>query len=118
MENNFNLDHEREKKAAFTDASPEGMGGAKSAQEAGEVEQADKSIKLSLDFEGRHYDGTITPSGKRGANGVPVYFRVMLGDSLFAYICCTDNGWRARDGQQQHNGLVTAIGNYIMEYYE
>ena len=77
-----------------------------------------KSFELSLDFEGRHYQGTITPSDEKGANGMPIYFRVMLGDELFAYLCCGDKGWRDRDGENQPKGLVDAIGNYIVDYYE
>jgi len=78
----------------------------------------DKSFQLSLDFEGKHYDGTITPSEEKGANGMPVYFRVVLGDTFFAYLCCADNGWNVRDGEDRPNGLVNAIGDYIAEYYE
>lgn len=78
----------------------------------------EEAIRLSLDFEGRHYEGTISPSRRKGANGMPVFFRVTLGDALFAYLCCTDNGWRAGNDKQPENSLVNAIGNYIMEYYE
>jgi hypothetical protein len=77
-----------------------------------------QSFKLALDFEGKHYDGTITPSEEKGANGMPVYFRVVLGDAFFAYLCCGDNGWKDRDNNSQQKGLVNAIGNYIADYYE
>ena len=76
------------------------------------------SFPLSLDFEEKHYAGTITPSDEKSPNGVPVYFRVTLGDTLFAYICCSDNGWMDRDGHSNQKGLINAIGNYIAEYYE
>jgi len=78
----------------------------------------DKSFRLSLDFEGEHYEGTVTPSEESGKNGMPVFFRVSLGDQLFAYLCCGDNGWMERDGGGKSRGLVSAIGNYIMDYYE
>jgi hypothetical protein len=78
----------------------------------------EKTFQLSLDFEGKHYDGTITPSTEVAANGMPVYFRVVLGDQFFAYLCCADNGWGVRDGEDRSNGLVNAIGDYIAEYYE
>jgi hypothetical protein len=73
---------------------------------------------LSLDFEGQHYEGTVTPSEEKGANGMPVYFRVVLGDQFFAYLCCGDKGWSERDGNGKPKGLINAIGNYIIEFYE
>lgn len=78
----------------------------------------DLAFNLSLDFEGRHYEGTITPSDETGPNGMPVWFRVVLGDQFFAYLCCSDNGWRDRDEGIKHRGLINAIGSYIMDYYE
>ena len=80
--------------------------------------EVDKSFPLELDFEGKHYSGKITPSEERATDGTPVFFRVALGDELFAYLCCSDNGWRDRDAAGQPKGLVTAIGNYIFDYYE
>jgi hypothetical protein len=76
------------------------------------------TFPLSLDFEGKHYEGTITPSAEKSPKGTPVYFRVTMGDQLFAYLCCGDNGWKEKDTTGQPKGLVTAIGNYIFEYYE
>ena len=76
------------------------------------------AFPLSLDFEGQHYEGTITPSDEKGPNGMPVYFRVVLGDKFFAYLCCSDNGWKDRDATGNPRGLINAIGNYIMDYYE
>jgi len=76
------------------------------------------SFKLSLDFEGQHYDGMVTPSEEIAENGMPVYFRVVLGDAFYAYLCCSDRGWRERDGDGKPKGLVNAIGDYIMDYYE
>lgn len=76
------------------------------------------SFPLSLDFEGRHYAGTVTPSEEKEANGMPVWFRVMLDDTLFAYLCCGDYGWKDRDGGNSPKGLIDAIGSYIMDYYE
>jgi hypothetical protein len=78
----------------------------------------DQSFPLSLNFDGKQYDGTITPSGEKGSKGLPIFFRVTLGDQLFAYLCCGDNGWREKDGAAKPNELVSAIGKYIMEHYE
>lgn len=78
----------------------------------------DNTFPLSLDFEGKHYGGTVTPSVEKGPNGMPVYYRVIIGDELFAYLCCGDNGWKERDGSEQPRGLINAIGEYIVEYYE
>jgi len=77
-----------------------------------------KSIPLSLDFEGQHFTGSITPSDERGENNLPIYFRVMLGDTFYAYLCCGDNGWKERGKDGHPAGLVQAIGNYIADYYE
>jgi hypothetical protein len=77
-----------------------------------------KSFPLSFDYAGNHYTGDITPSSETGKNGMPVYFRVALGGELFAYLCCGDRGWHERDKSGKPEGLVNAIGNYIMEYYE
>jgi hypothetical protein len=78
----------------------------------------EKSFRLSLDFEGQHYEGSVTPSEEKGSDGKPVYFRVTLGDTFFAYLCCGDYGWKERDGEGRQKGLIDAIGNYILEYYE
>ena len=78
----------------------------------------EKSFRLSLDFEGQHYEGSVTPSEEKGAEGMPVFFRVTLGDTFFAYLCCGDYGWKERDGKGKPKGLIDAIGNYILEYYE
>jgi hypothetical protein len=78
----------------------------------------DNSFPLSLDYEGKHYDGMVTPSTEKSQKGTPVFFRVTLGDQLFAYLCCGDNGWKERNSTGQQKGLVTAIGNYIFDYYE
>jgi hypothetical protein len=60
----------------------------------------------------------ITPSEEQSAGGKPVFFRVSIGDELFAYLCCGDNGWRDRDTERQSQGLVDAIGKYLLGYYE
>ncbi|HEY4111421.1 hypothetical protein [Puia sp.] len=80
----------------------------------------EKTFPLTLDFAGQHYTGRITPSTETGKSGMPVYFRVTLGDKLFAYLCCGDNGWSEKDpsGADRPEGLVKAIGNYILEFYE
>ena len=49
---------------------------------------------------------------------MPVYFRVVLGDKFFAHLCCSDSSWKDRDATGNSRGLVNAIGNYIMDYYE
>ncbi len=76
-----------------------------------------KAFPFSLDYEGKHHSGWITPSEELGNNGVPVYYRVELGNSFFAYLCCTDNGWKEKDEQGRPNGLVNAIGAYIKAFY-
>ncbi|HVU58611.1 MAG TPA: hypothetical protein VHD83_26295 [Puia sp.] len=77
-----------------------------------------KSFPLALDFEGKHYLGSITPSEDVTRNGMPVYFRVTLGDTFFAYLCCSDHGWKDRDKGGHPGDLVQAIGAYIADYYE
>lgn len=76
-----------------------------------------RAFPLSLDFEGRHFDGTIVPSEDVGINGMPVYFRITLGDTFFAYLCCSDHGWMERDKKGHPSGLIQAIGDYIVDYY-
>jgi hypothetical protein len=44
-----------------------------------------KTFPLSLDFDGEHYEGEITPSEEKGRNGMPVYLRgsfVLVGSLL------------------------------------
>ncbi|HEY4289932.1 MAG TPA: hypothetical protein VGN00_22680 [Puia sp.] len=77
-----------------------------------------KSFELSLDYEGQHYSGLITPSDEIGDSGMPIFFRVSFGDQLFAYLCCGDNGWGEKDVAGQPSGLISAIGNYIADFYE
>ena len=78
----------------------------------------EKSFPFSVDFEGQHYKGMVTPSDEISNTGMPVYFRVTIGDQLFAYLCCGDHGWLDRDGSGQPEDLTQAIGNFIGEYYE
>jgi hypothetical protein len=78
----------------------------------------DKTFPLSIDYEGHHYSGEVMPSEETGSNGTPVFFRVTIGGEFFAYLCCGDLGWNTMDDSGKQNGLVGAIGNYIMEYYE
>ena len=78
----------------------------------------DNTFPLSLDFEGKHYSGRITPSEEKGEKGMPVFFRVTIGGELFAYLCCSDKGWKEKDGSARSDGLVSAIGNYIVDFYE
>jgi hypothetical protein len=80
--------------------------------------EKDQQFRLSLDFEGKHYEGEVTPSEEKGQNGMPVYFRVVLGGEFFAYLCCGDYGWRERDGEEYPQALVDAIGSYIIRHYE
>lgn len=80
--------------------------------------EKNNAFPLSLDFEGRHYKGEISPSEETGKNGMPVYFRVSIDGQLFAYLCCADKGWWDRDGSGKPDGLVNAIGDYITEYYQ
>jgi len=72
---------------------------------------------LSLDFEGRHFEGVVTPSGETDENGLPVYYRVVIGKTLFAYLCCGDKGWFDREAGSQTPGLVNKIGDYIQAHY-
>ena len=76
------------------------------------------SFPLTLDYEGQHYRGKITPSEEVGENGVPVFYRVTLGNTFFAYLCCSDKGWRERDEPDKPKGLVNAIGDYIKAFYK
>jgi hypothetical protein len=78
----------------------------------------DNTFPLSLDFEGKHYTGRITPSEDKGPKGTPVYFRVTIDGELFAYLCCGDKGWSERDSSGKPKGLISAIGNYIFKFYE
>lgn len=78
----------------------------------------DETFTFSLDYHGEHYEGTVTPSKQRSENGVPIWFRVTVGKKLLAYLCCGEWGWSERDGEKQPQGLVSAIGNCIMEHYE
>ena len=75
-----------------------------------------KSFPFAFNFKGEHYKGTITPSEDTGKDGRPVYFRVMMGDKLFAYLCCGDKGWRVHL-EDNHNELINAVGTYIDNHY-
>jgi hypothetical protein len=73
----------------------------------------DASFPFSLDFDGSHYSGTIAPSGETDKYGIPVYYRVMLGDTFFAYLCCGEIGWGRKDSTDEgDDGLIQAIGGF------
>ena len=78
------------------------------------------SFPFSLNFKGSPYQGTITPSGDTDKNGMPVYFRVMIGDNFFAYLCCGEIGWGRKDEskEQGDSGLIQAIGEFIKRHYQ
>jgi hypothetical protein len=77
------------------------------------------SFPFSLDHEGAHYAGRITPSAETDKYGIPVYYRVMLGNRVFAYLCCGEMGWGRKDQDEEgDSGLVQAIGRDIKRHYE
>ena len=76
-----------------------------------------RTFPFSLMYEGEFYEGVITPSAQTGKNGMPVYFRVSIGEKLFAYLCCGDTGWRAHEPKGNATGLIQAIIAYIREFY-
>ena len=76
-----------------------------------------RAFPLSLSYEGEYYTGDITPSAETGKNGLPVYYRVTIGDELFAYLCCGDTGWTTREQKGNSTGLIQAIAGYIRNYY-
>lgn len=76
-----------------------------------------RAFPFSLVYEGQYYEGDITPSAETGKNGMPVYYRVMMGNELFAYLCCGDTGWTAREQKGNSTGLIQAIAGYIRNYY-
>jgi hypothetical protein len=76
------------------------------------------SFPFSLDHEGTHYTGRVTPSADTDQNGMPVYFRVMIGNSVFAYLCCGEMGWGKKDNEEGDSGLVQAIGMDVKRHYE
>jgi hypothetical protein len=77
------------------------------------------SFPFSLDHEGAHYTGRVTPSADTDKNGMPVYFRVMIGNRVFAYLCCGEMGWGKKDKQDEKgdSGLIHAIGRDIQSHY-
>lgn len=77
-----------------------------------------KEFRLALDFEGKHYSGTILPSEEKDSHGFPVFFRIEIDGKLYAYICCGESGWHNRDEKGGHNALLNAIGEYIHDWYE
>jgi hypothetical protein len=74
----------------------------------------EKTFPFSLEYEGQHYAGDVTPSEEKGANGMPVFYRVTMEGEFFAYLCCGDNGWNEKDDSGKPKGLIGAIGNYIL----
>jgi len=78
----------------------------------------EKNFPLCLAFEQKHYLGTITPSVEKGPGGMPLSFRVTLGDEVFADLYSGDDGWQDRLTPGLPNPLANAIGNYILQYYE
>ena len=76
------------------------------------------AFKLELDFEGKHYSGTILPSEEKDSQEFPVFFRIEIDGELYAYICCGERGWHNRDLKGGHNALINAIGDYIHDWYE
>ncbi len=76
------------------------------------------AFPLSLDFEDRHYRGKIIPSDEKDKDGLPVYFRVLIDNRFFAYLCCGAIGWGEKDSEKEPTDLIKAIGNYIEGFYK
>lgn len=79
----------------------------------------DATFPFKIDFEGTAYEGLITPSGETDKYGMPVYFRIKIGDKFFAYLCCADSVWGRKDSQDVGDeGLIQEIGEYIKAHYQ
>lgn len=79
------------------------------------------SFSFSLKFEDAHYSGIVTPSADTDKFGMPVYFRVQIGNKFFAYLCCGELGWSKKDNKEEDSGdsgLIHAIGGAIKRHYE
>jgi hypothetical protein len=76
-----------------------------------------RTFPLSLTYEGESYEGVVTPSAATAKNGMPLYFKVMLENEFFAYLCCGDTGWTAREQNGNSTGLIQAIARYINNHY-
>jgi hypothetical protein len=79
----------------------------------------DATFPFDISFEGSHYEGLITPSGETDKLGMPVYFRIMVGDKFFAYLCCAESIWGRKDsGDTGDEGLIHEIGEHIKTHYQ
>jgi hypothetical protein len=76
-----------------------------------------RTFPFYLTYDGEYYQGVITPSAATAKNGMPLYFRVVLGDKFFAYVCCGDTGWSTHEQKGNSTGLIQAITRYIKNFY-
>lgn len=76
------------------------------------------TIPVSVHFGGRHYQGTVTPSKKKGLDGKPLYFRVMVNNEFFCFLSRGDDGWNELNGDRRRKTLVEAIGECIAAHYD
>lgn len=71
----------------------------------------DQSFNITLDFEGTHYEGWITPSDKTEADGKPKSFHVVLNETMFGNLSLSEDTWTV--DEQRPEGLVKEVGKYI-----
>lgn len=75
-----------------------------------------KAVPIEFEYLGQVYKGQGIPVPGSCSEGVCRELSITLNDELLGVIRCTDKGWEL-DGAKDY-GLVNAIGQEIMTWYE
>jgi hypothetical protein len=75
-----------------------------------------KSLRLSIDYKGKHIEGEALPLNASKVQGVPLTHRLIIDGKDYGKIHCTRENWSADKIKDQE--LVKTIGNYIHAWYE
>jgi hypothetical protein len=80
-----------------------------------------QSFSIALDFDGKHYEGTVFPSYDKNKKGFPIYFRIDFGPTFFAAIKNEKSQWVRKGGKKikrpGEEKLIQDIGDIIMAHY-
>lgn len=76
----------------------------------------DKTFNIVLDYEGTHYEGWVTPSDKKGTDGKPKSFHVVLNETMFGNLSFSNNNWTV--DEQRPEGLTNEVGKYIQSAWK
>jgi hypothetical protein len=70
---------------------------------------------IAVEHEGQIYNGWVNPSDKKGENGRPVSFHVVLMDTSFGFLSYNNGKWSS--SEERPAELVVKVGEEIEKHF-